>query len=133
MGTCISINHWYLKDVELTPELFANEETEAAYKRIVEILEGLPVGQPPDLGSAIGNDDSSEAAVLRALALDETPLPDPIELVTRLQVASIEAQIVETRASLQLVDRDADEQGYSELWNNLIALEQNRRTLRSDE
>ena len=122
-----------LKDVELTPELFANEETEAAYKRIVEILEGLPVGQPPDLGSAIGNDDSSEAAVLRALALDETPLPDPIELVTRLQVASIEAQIVETRASLQLVDRDADEQGYSELWNNLIALEQNRRTLRSDE
>ena len=122
-----------LTDVDLTPLLFANEETEAAFKRIIKILDGLPAGQPPDLGSAIGNDDSSEAAVLRALALDETPLPDPIELVTRLQVASIEAQIVETRASLQLVDRDADEQGYSELWNKLIALEQDRRTLRSDE
>ena len=122
-----------LTDVDLMPELFTNEETAAAYTRIIEILEGLPAGQPPDLGSAIGNDDSSEAAVLRALALDETPLPDPTELVTRLQVASIEARIVETRASLQLVDRDADEQGYSELWNKLIALEQDRRTLRSDE
>jgi hypothetical protein len=71
--------------------------------------------------------------MLRELALDETPLPDPAELVTRLQVATIESEIVETRSSLQLVDKDADEQGYSELWTKLIALEQDRRTLRSAE
>jgi hypothetical protein len=122
-----------LSDVELRAELFANDDTAVAFDRITKMLSGLQVGQPPDLGSAIGNDESREAAMLRELALDETPLPDPAELVTRLQVSSIESQIVETRSSLQLIDRDADEQGYSELWNQLIALEQDRRTLRSAE
>jgi DNA primase len=122
-----------LSDVELRAELFANDDTAVAFDRISKMLSGLPAGQPPDLGSAIGNDESREAAMLRELALDETPLPDPTELVTRLQVSSIESQIVETRSSLQLVDRDADEQGYSELWSQLIALEQDRRTLRSAE
>jgi DNA primase len=120
-----------LSEVEVTVDLFTNDETASAFDRIAELLKDIPAGQPPDLGSAIGNDDSKEAATLRALALDDTPLPDPSELVTRLQVASIEAQIVEARTSLQLVDRDADEQGYLERWNKLIALEQQRRTLRS--
>jgi DNA primase len=122
-----------LVGVEATVELFTNEDTAAAFTRVVEILKGLSAGEPPDLGSAIGNDDSSEAVLLRALALDETPLPDPTELVTRLQVTAIELQITETRSSLQLVDREADEEGYSELWASLIALEQDRRTLRSDQ
>jgi DNA primase len=126
-------NDTSLAEVTITVDLFMNDDTAAAFERIVEMLDGLPVGEPPDLGSAIGNDDSSEAAVLRALALDQTPLPDPRELVIRLQVASIELQIVETRASLQLVDREADEQGYSELWSKLIGLEHERRTLRSAE
>lgn len=122
-----------LVDVGVTADLFGNDETIAAFDRVSGLLEGLPAGQPPDLGAAIGNDDSSEAAVLRALALDTAPLPDPAELVTRLQVASIEHRIAQTRASLQLIDRDADEQGYSELWSELIGLEHERRTLRSAE
>ncbi len=122
-----------LSDVEVRAELFANDETSGAFDRVTKMLNGLSVGEPPDLGSAIGNDESREAAMLRELALDETPLPDPAELVTRLQVATIESEIVETRSSLQLVDKDADEQGYSELWTKLIALEQDRRTLRSAE
>ncbi len=122
-----------LADVEVRAELFANADTSVAFAHIVEMLEGLDPGEPPDLGSSIGNEETEEAAVLRALALDATPLPDPGELVTRLRVASIEQQIVTVRASLQLIDKDADEHGYSELWNQLIALEQDRRTLRSAE
>jgi DNA primase len=122
-----------LVGVDVNQGLFTNEESVAAFERIAEILKGISAGEPPDLGSAIGNDDSSEATLLRALALDEAPLPDPSELVMRLQVASLEGEIAETRASLQLVDKDDDEQGYSQLWAKLITLEQDRRTLRSTE
>ena len=122
-----------LVDAEVTGELFANDETAIAFDRITEMLVDLPAGQPPDLGSAIGNDDSPEAVMMRALALDETPLPDPSELVTRLKVAAIEKRIVETRALLQHTDKETDEQTYSDLWNDLIGLEQDRRTLRSAE
>ena len=66
-----------LVEVAVTADLFGNDETIAAFGRVNEMLDGLPAGQPPDLGSAIGNEESTEAAVLRALALDGAPLPDP--------------------------------------------------------
>lgn len=122
-----------LVDLEIGPDLFVNNETLAAYTKVRDLLEGIPPGQPPNLGAAFGSDESPIAGVLRKVALDETPVADPVELVSWLKVSGIEAEIAEIRASLQMVDKDADEQGYSELWSRLIALEQSRRLLRSTE
>ncbi len=121
-----------LVDVEVTPDLFLSDETLAMYSRVAEIAGGVRPGDLLELGAAIGSDDSAIASRLRELALDERPLSDPAELVARLEVGKIDTEIATVRRKLQLIDRDADTQGYSELWQRLIALEQDKRIRRSD-
>ncbi len=121
-----------LAGVDLDPELFADERLRVAYERAKDMLDGVPAGEPPDLGAAIGSEDSPTAELLRRLALDDRPLPEPFDIVSLLEIARIEGRIDEIKRQLQRIDRDADAQGYSELWQRLIALEQSKRDLRSD-
>jgi DNA primase len=121
-----------LAAVDLDPGLFADESLRTAYERAKEMLEGVPAGEPPDLGAAIGSEDSATAELLRRLALDDRPLPEPFDIVSLLEIARIETEIDQIKGQLQRIDRDADAQGYSELWQRLIALEQSKRDLRSD-
>ncbi len=120
-----------LADVEVSDELFANASTLEAYRMIKKMIAGLGPGETPDLGTAIGSDESEAAGFLRKIALDDKLLADPAELVSWLQVSDVETEIGQIRTSLQQMDKDADAQGYSELWARLIALEQSRRSLRS--
>jgi septation ring formation regulator EzrA len=120
-----------LSGVTTSADLFANADTKAAYEIVAALLEGLEPGVAPDLGAAIGNDESPAGALLRETALSVTPVANPAEIVVRLSVARIEHEIATTRGSLQTIDKATDEQGYSELWSRLIALEQKRRELRS--
>ncbi len=120
-----------LGGVEVTEDLFVNTETAEAFAVIKGTLVDLKPGEAPDLGSVIGSDDSQIATFLRKLALDDKPLADPTELVSRLKMSGVEREIAGIRTALQQVDKDADAQGYSELWSRLIALEQSRRSLRS--
>ncbi|MGI9586548.1 MAG: DNA primase [Acidimicrobiia bacterium] len=121
-----------LANVVLDMTLFANEETRDAYERVAPLLEAAEPGTPPELGKAFGSDESSVGELVRTLAMDPRPIPDPVDVVNRLQVAQIDAEIESVRSSLQLVDQAADEQGYSDLWQRLIALEQDKRDRRSD-
>jgi DNA primase len=121
-----------LADVELSVDLFANEETRDGYERVAPLLDGIELGAPPDLGRAFGSDDSDVAELLRTLAMDARPIPDPGDVVNRLEVARIDAEIESVRSSLQLIDQAVDEEGYSDLWQRLIALEQDKRNRRSD-
>lgn len=121
-----------LVDVEVSVDLFANAETRDGYERVAPLLDGIEPGAPPDLGRAFGSDDSGVAELLRTLAMDARPIPDPEDVVNRLEVARIDAEIESVRSSLQLIDQAADEQGYSDLWQRLIALEQEKRDRRSD-
>ncbi|MCZ7532817.1 MAG: DNA primase [Acidimicrobiia bacterium] len=120
-----------LADVEVSEDLFANRSTLEAYRLISKMMTGLGPGETPDLGTAIGSDESEAAGFLHKIALDDKLLADPVELVSWLQVSDIETEIAEIRTSLQQTDEDADAQRYSELWARLIALEQSRRALRS--
>jgi hypothetical protein len=113
--------------------MFTNAETLAGYKVVSDIISGLAPGQAPDLGSAFGSDDSPNADFLRRLALDGKPIADPADLVMHVKVSAIEREIDDVEATLQKFDRVADEQGYSELWARLIALQQSRRDLRRTE
>ncbi len=121
-----------LADVEVTPDLFASDETAAMYARVVEMAADVRPGNPLDLGAAIGSDESPIAARLRELALDERPLSDPDELVARLEVGKIDVEIARVRRNLQAMDQSADTQVYSELLQQLIALERDKRNRRSE-
>jgi DNA primase len=121
-----------LDGVEVPAGLFADPILREAHGRVSELLAGVPSGEPPDLGAAIGSDDSAVGDTLRRLAMDDRPLADPADLIAMLGVAGIDREIDELRSRLQRVDRDADGQVYSELWQRLIALEKQKRELRSD-
>ncbi len=121
-----------LADVEVDPELFTDEDMRVAHARVAALIGGLPPGEPPDLGAAIGSEDSAMAELLRTLAMDDRPLADPEDLVAMLDVARIDRQIDGAKQALQQVDRNSDEQTYSELWQRLIALEQHKRDRRGE-
>jgi len=121
-----------LADLEIDPDLFASDETAAMYRRVVDIAAGARPGDLLELGAAIGSDDSAEAKEMRELALVERPLSNPAELVARLEIGKIDAEIEVLRRDLQAIDKDADAEGYSELWLRLVALEQEKRNRRSD-
>jgi DNA primase len=122
-----------LNGLDISAEMFTNAETLAGYEVVSDIISGLAPGQAPDLGSAFGSDDSPNADFLRRLALDGKPIADPADLVMHVKVSAIEREIDDVEATLQKFDRVADEQGYSELWARLIALQQSRRDLRRTE
>jgi len=122
-----------LSDVTVSSDLFESDETVTMYARIVEIAGGSEPGDPLDLDVAIGSEESREAADMRRLVMEDRPLSNPVELVARLQVGKLDAEIGATRRKLQTIDEAADAQGYSELWQRLIALEQDKRSLRSDQ
>ncbi len=121
-----------LAGVTIDADLFASDETVAMYNRVVGIASGVRPGVPLDLGATIGTDDSPEAAAMRELALEDRPQADPTELVGRLQIGKIDAEIATVKRQLQDIDWESDEQGYSELLERLIALEQDKRNRRSD-
>jgi DNA primase len=122
-------------DVRLTglgidESLFSDPETSEAFPTVQSLLEGVEPGTPPDLGAAIGSDESPRANLLRRLALEVRPVADPVELVAKLDVFRLDEEISSITRTLQTIDRDSDEQGYSELLNRLVALEQEKRTKR---
>lgn len=119
-----------LAAVEISEGMFTDPETSAVLPTVRSILDRLDPGAVPDLGAAIGSDDSPDAEVLRRLAIDPRPVGDPVELVAKLDVFRIDAEISGITRSLQTVDRDTDEEGYSELLNRLVALEQEKRVKR---
>ena len=119
-----------LSGVEIDPALFASDETRSMYARMMVISEGVSVGIPLDLGAALGSDDSPEASTMGALALVDRPLPNAEDLVNRLEVGRIDIQIVSATRKLRKVDEKADPQTYSELWRELISLQQEKRDRR---
>ncbi len=63
----------------------------------------------------------------------DLPLPDAGEVVNRLKVGAVERRIDIMRRRLEELDPDGDAREYSESFGELIALERERRELRSGE
>jgi DNA primase len=115
---------------EVDDTLFTHPDTAAGYQVARDLIEGSAAGVPPNLGEAIGSSDDPVSQMLRRLAMDPKPVLDPVELVAHLRASAIERQISEIQTLLQQSDRAADEQGYSELLNRLVALQRDRKQLR---
>ena len=121
-----------LAEVDIDPGLFASDETRSMFARVTVIAEGVPLGDSLDLGAALGADESPEARAMSELALVDRPLPSAEDLVNRLEVGRIDTQISTVTRKLRQVDEQSDPQGYSELWRELISLQQKKRDRTED-
>jgi DNA primase len=122
-----------VRALDVTADLFSEPSYRAAFEVINEAVDPLEPGVVPDLGTEIGSDDQPEAALLRMLAMQQRPLPDADDVMKRLKQEAVERRIEEVQTELAAIDADIDAQGYSERFERLIALQNERRELRSRE
>jgi len=126
-------NERTIRTYDIDADLFSRPEHRAAFAVVSSILDGLAPGTSPDLGSAIGSDDRPEARLLRELAMVQRPLAGAADVMKRLQQQAVEQRIEAVNRELAGVDADADPAGFSERMERLVALEKERRELRSRE
>jgi DNA primase len=115
---------------ELTADLFARPEHAAAYELVAPAVLALEPGEPPDLGTLIGDDESATGRMLRELALTDRPLESAVELIIRLKRGVLERRIDEVRRDLERLDAGTEPEEYSSRFAELIALERRRQELR---
>jgi len=108
---------------------FSRPEHAAAYEVLAPTLEAMEPGEPPDLGSLLGDDASEVGVMLRGLAFGDAPLADPDEVVRKVQVGALDRRIQSMQLALQGIDADAEPEAYSATFQELIALERQRREL----
>jgi DNA primase len=124
-------NHPGLVGLDYDASVFADEANAAAHDLLRPVLEALGPGEPPDLGAVLSGRDEALAERLSALALADRPLADPGEIVKRLEAESLEDRIRELRRRVAGLDPDREPEVYSDVFEELIALERRRRELRS--
>ena len=112
-----------VRDIDVNG-LFTRPDHEAAYELIAPAIEALGPGEPPDLGSLLGDDESDVAIMLRGLAFLERPLPEAEEIVRKVQVEALDRRIDELERRVESVAVDSDE--YSTAYAELIALQRER-------
>ena len=111
--------------------VFERDEHRLAYEVLAPAVAALDPGVPPDLGSLLGGDASEMGAMLRALALLETPLPAADEVVRKVQVGALERRIDEIRRRVEALSPQSE--AYTDGFEELIGLERRRRQLASQE
>jgi DNA primase len=105
--------------------MFTRPEHLAAYDLLAPVLEALRPGEPPDLGSVLGDDASEVAGMLRELAMREVDLPQADDVFARIQVGALDRRIDELSDFVEAAAKRGDE--YSSAYEELIALQRERR------
>ncbi len=106
-------------------DLFTRPDHKAAFELLAPAIAGLTPGEPPDLGSLLGDDDSDVAVMLRGLAFLDRPLPEAEEIVRKVQVEALDRRIEELEAAVE--SAAAGSEDYSSVYEELIALQRERR------
>ncbi|MCJ7781665.1 MAG: DNA primase [Acidimicrobiia bacterium] len=122
-----------IRSHDVSPDLFSVPLHREALAIVMAVVEPIEPGVAADLGAAIGSDDRPEAALLRSLAMRQGPLADADDVMKRLKQEAVERRIEALGADLDVFDADVDPQGYSDRFERLIALQNERRELRSRE
>ena len=122
-----------IRSYDVSPDLFSVPLHREALEIVLAVVEPIEPGVAADLGTAIGSDDRTEAALLRSLAMQQRPLADADDVMKRLKQEAVERRIEALGADLDAFDADVDPQGYSDRFERLIALQNERRELRSRE
>lgn len=120
-----------LRETEVTADLFTVPDHRTGYEVLAPAIAALAPGEPPDLGSLLREVQEPVGPMLRALAMADRPLPDARDLVIKLKEGALERRIEEIRHELD--DVEPGTETYSARFTELIALEQQRRQIRSGE
>ena len=112
--------------------LFTTEITLAACDALWPTLEHTPEGVNLDLGALIGDDDTVSGLLLRRLAFAERPMPELADVVNSLKVGELQRRIDSLRLDIEQIDPAAQADAYSARFAELIALERQRRQMRSE-
>jgi len=124
-------NHQGLREVEYESAILTSPAHVEAYELLRPALEGLGPGEPPDLGSLLSERDDEMAQMLSGLALIDRPLADAAEIVKKLEAEALDGRIQVLRRQVADLDPASEPEMYSERFEELIALERQRRELRS--
>jgi DNA primase len=125
-------NHPNVRGIDWST-LFSVPDHLAAYDVIAPTLAAMDPGEPPDLGSLVGNAEPAIGEMLGRLALDDRPLPDAEEVVKKVQVGALEGRVRDLQFQVGAIDADTEPEAYSVAFRELIALEKQRRELWSHE
>ena len=117
-----------VREFDLHLELFSASDSRAAYEFVAPTILALDPGVAPDLGRILSGDDDV-SALLRHLAMVDDPAGDAEDLVNRLKSGVVVRRI--EGVNRQLAEMPTEGQEYSELMRQLIALQHERRELRS--
>ena len=119
-----------LRRDNLEEGLFTRPEYLAAFQLLAPALAALDPGQPPDLGSLVGREESDLGSMLAELAMIERPLPeDPGELIRRIGAGALDKRIEVVAREAEALDRDGEPEASSERLQELIALQRRREEL----
>lgn len=127
----IMANHPDLRRYQITEALFTDPLHRGAFQLVGPTILELPPGQPPDLGKLIGRGESEAANLLAEIALQDRPEADVGQIINRLRSSEISHRIEALQGDLARLG--PDDEGYSKRFSELIALEKQRRRLRSSE
>ncbi len=119
-----------IRSLDLDADLFSDDAHRTGFGKVAPAILALPPGTPPDLGSLLADDTSPIISLLSELALEDRPLADAGDVVTKLRVGRIDERIEELRRRLEGLDPNGQPQEYSGTFEELIALERERRALR---
>ena len=119
-----------IRNLPIEAELFSDDTHKAGFTAVAPAIMELPAGTPPDLGSLLTDDASPLIALLSELALEDRPLADAGDVVTKLRIGRLDGRIEELRRRLESIDPGGRPQEYSDTFEELIGLERDRRSLR---
>jgi DNA primase len=119
-----------IRGIDLAPEVFQDPTHREAFERIADPILSLPAGEAPDLGTILGRDATPLTSMLSGLALEDRPLEDARRLIDRIRLEDVDRRIEAVRRKLEGLDPDGDAQTYTGTFEELIALERERRDLR---
>ena len=106
---------------------FADVRLRAAFESITGQLASLAPGTPIDSSRVA---DPGAQSIVRGLAMDARPLPEWAEMGRRVKLRRLDAQMDELESKLPLTEEGSP--AHSELLRELIALQQEKRTLGHD-
>jgi len=110
--------------------LFSDPQHLSAYRLVRPVVEDLEPGVPPDLGGVLRSGEPA-AGLLSELALVDQPMSDAADVINRLEVDRLTRRITDLKRHLANVPVDSEE--YSDRFGELVALQQQKKQLRSRE
>lgn len=119
-----------IRGLDIAADLFTDENRRAGYAKVAPAVMALPPGTAPDLGRLLSEDDSPLVRLLSELALEDRPLADAGDVVTKLRLGRIDDRIEKLRRRLEALDPAERPQEYSDTFEELVGWERERRTLR---